>query len=42
VISAELYDQKLRDKETSEAEVANQEKEVRAATSSEFKVLRKN
>jgi RND family efflux transporter MFP subunit len=31
VISAELYDQKLRDQETSEAEVANQEKEVRAA-----------
>lgn len=31
VISAELYDQKLRDKDTSEAEVANQEKEVRAA-----------
>ncbi|MEB3883407.1 efflux RND transporter periplasmic adaptor subunit [Lyngbya sp. CCY1209] len=31
VISSELYDEKLRDRQTSEAEVANQEKEVLAA-----------
>lgn len=31
VVSSDLYDEKLRDKQTSEADVANQEQEVRAA-----------
>ncbi|MGF1492134.1 MAG: efflux RND transporter periplasmic adaptor subunit [Microcoleaceae cyanobacterium] len=33
VVSREVYDERLRDRETSEADVANQEEEVRAAQS---------